>query len=166
MKRVIPIAATVCVAVSACILIAAPTKSPSTAASPPRASPFVRVDLAKAILDAKAKVVPIQDNEASINGDYIKRVELGRDTAIITYFNRTKVAFSPRYNFRVYDAYGIELGDFSDIWAFQRIQPEEVHKEDHRYFPVRMDQALRFTGVPLPADWAVPAFLVIEGDGV
>ena len=115
----------------------------------------------------------IVDGEAAVNDDHIKRVEFSRipddnkslinlTHAEITYSNKTKDEYQPSLWFRLYDAYGLEVGEFSDIWEVLTVHPGEVRSEEAIVGSVSLNQSLRYTGIILPADWATPAYLTIE----
>jgi len=46
-------------------------------------------------------VFSIEAGEVTVGGTLIKRVELGKTSAVITYFNKAKRALSPSYHFRL-----------------------------------------------------------------
>ena len=122
---------------------------------------FPKVDLPS--VARGSKVFPIEAGEVTINGTLLKRVEIGRSTAIITYFNKSSKDAQPKYRFRLIDAYGIEVATFDDQWSFQTVPSGEAKKESKSFYPVRLEQTIQFTGIKLPPDWATPAYLVIEG---
>jgi hypothetical protein len=147
-----------------CLLVAPAGKQPEATAPE---SPFKEVDITKEFRGPKLKVFRVKDGEATVNGSQIKRVEVGKEKVVITYFNKTKEPIQPDYSFRVFDAYGIQLGTFTDSWFLQSIPPGELHSEAPRYlYAGGLDETLKYSGVVLPADWDVPAYVVIEGDGL
>ena len=105
----------------------------------------------------------IQNSEVTVAGDMIKRVELGRGTAIITYFNKTDAATKPSYEFRLISAYGVEIARFEDKWWVQTIAPGDTHQENKSFYQNRVADILEFSSVILPSDWSEPAWLVIAG---
>lgn len=112
------------------------------------------------------KVFLLKDGEAQVGGRLIKRVEIGKSIAVITYFNRTKDSQKPQFRFRLIDDYGLEIADFEDKWTFTSIGEGEAHKEDKSFSVKDLDQVFQFSNVSLPSDWSSPIYLVIEGSGI
>lgn len=127
-----------------------------------QAVPLPKVDLTQA---AKGKsVYLIKDGEFAVGGDLIKRVEVGKNTAVITYFNKTTDSGKPDYRFRLFNAYGLQVADFSDSWLLDTVSAGEAHTEKKdRMGTYNLDQIVQFSGISLPADWASPVYLIIEG---
>lgn len=132
------------------------------------ASPFARAQkpqLTKVDFTQAARKIPvyrIQDGEIAVGGDVIKRVEIGKTTAVITYFNKYNHPAKPSYTFRLINAYGIEIGGFEDKWMLDKINPGEAAKEDKTFYLYPLNRILEFSGISLPDDWAVPVYLIIE----
>jgi len=101
--------------------------------------------------------------EVTVGGNLIKRIELGKSTAVITYFNKTSQTLQPKYRFRLIDAYGIEVASFDDKWILDSIAPGEAKKEDKSFFIQDLDKLLQFSTIALPADWGTPIYVIIEG---
>jgi len=119
------------------------------------------VNLAEVIRDGQ--VFTIEAGEATIGGELIKRVEIGKNSAIITYFNKTDKTLQPKYSFRVYDAYGIELCLFNDMWMLDNVKPGEARTESKEFYITDLTRMLKFSKISLPSDWASPLYLVIQG---
>ena len=132
----------------------------SAHSEPPKIQP-AKVDLITAARGSK--VFRIEAGEVTVGGNLIKRVELGKSTAIITYFNKTAKSLQPKYRFRLIDAYGIEVASFDDKWILDTIAPSEAKKEDKTFYPNSASELLQFSTIALPADWATPIYLLIEG---
>jgi hypothetical protein len=105
----------------------------------------------------------LQDGEAAVGGSLIKRVEIGKSTAVVTYLNKTASSKQPKYTFRLFNAYGMEVAEFEDKWMLQTIKTGETQKEDKDFLPVALDRVLQFSGIHLPDDWASPIYLMIGG---
>ena len=132
--------------------------------NPPQ--PMVEAKPLKVDVLAKAKAgtaFRIAGGEVTVDGTLIKRVELGRDTAVITYLNKTKEALKPNYSFRLFNAYGMQVGVFRDQWTFSTLDPGEVHKENQTFYLENFPELLRFSTIKIPDGWAEPVFLVIDG---
>ncbi len=110
-----------------------------------------------------SKIYPILNGEVVINGNLIKRLDIGKSTAGITYFNKSTFSIKPKYVFRLIDAYGIEVASFEDTWAFQSIAAGETHQENKAFTPIKLERALHYSTVAIPKDWATPVYLIIEG---
>ena len=116
-----------------------------------------KIDL---IAAAPGNVFRIEAGEAVVDGSVIKRVVLGKNTAVVTYFNRTtKSVYIPTHQFRLIDAYGFEIASFkieSSIDAGKVLAINQDLKIQN------VGKLLEFSTVALPADWEVPVYLVIE----
>ena len=108
-------------------------------------------------------VYRIQDGEVTVGGNVIKRVEIGKTTAVITYFNKTNSNQQPKFHFRLINAYGLEVAKFDDKWLLHSISAGQVQKENKDVFLHELNCILQFSGISLPADWASPVYLIIEG---
>ena len=102
----------------------------------------------------------IEDGEAKVGGDVIKRVEVGKRTAVVTYFNKTAQAVERSHRFRLIDAYGIEIASFST--GYGPLGPGEAGALSTQIEITRADELLHFSTIALPADWATPVYVVIE----
>ena len=120
-----------------------------------------KVDMVAAF--PKLQVYAIEAGESSVSGSLIKRVELGKNSAIITYFNKSKTFVKPDYHFRVINNYGMEISRFWDNWLLDSIGGGETHKEEKTFVRHAIDKIFEFTTIDLPKDWETPSYLVIEG---
>jgi len=121
-----------------------------------------KVDLLK---NAKGKkVYLISDTEIDVKGNLIKRVEIGENTAIITYLNKSQKAASPNFNFRLINAYGIEVASFTEHWLIYSIPAGDTKKENKDFYRHCVQDILELSVINLPKDWKVPIYLVIDGD--
>ena len=112
---------------------------------------------------AKGKTVfKFEENEALIAGPFLKRVSIGKDTAVVTYLNKSDSNQKPNFRFSVFNAYGMLLGTFSDIWLLDTISVGDTHTESHHFSPPKFDDTFRFSDISLPEDWAVPVYLMVE----
>ena len=110
-----------------------------------------------------SKMYPIRNDEAVINGNLIKRLDFGKSTAVIIYFNKSNVPIKPKYVFRLLNAYGLEVGSLEDTWLFQSVGAGETHPETKPFSTVKLDRILQYSAIAVPKDWATPVYLVIEG---
>ncbi len=121
----------------------------------------VKIDL---LTTAKgSKVFLIEGGEVTVGGSLIKRVEFGKTSAVITYFNKTAKALQPKYRFRLIDAYGIEVSSFDDNWSLDSVGQAQAWKENKTFYINRAKDMLQFSTITLPEDWATPIYLLIEG---
>lgn len=120
-----------------------------------------KVDLLK---NSKGKkVYLISEKEIDVKGYLVKRVEIGEKTAIITYFNKSKIPLSPNFNFRLINAYGIEVASFYEHWITS-ISAGDTKKENKDFYRNGVLRILELSEIKLPKDWEVPVYLVIDGD--
>ncbi len=106
------------------------------------------------------KVFRIEAGEATVGGDVIKRVEIGKTTAVITYFNKSAKQARVNHRFRLIDAYGIEIASFSR--GMDYLGPGETHATSLHFEIPKANELLQFSTVALPDDWATPVYLLIE----
>jgi hypothetical protein len=132
-----------------------------SARAEPAKIPPAKIDLIAAA--PGRNVFRIEAGEAAVGGSVIKRVELGKTTAVITYFNKTAQPVFPRHRFRLIDAYGIEIASFY-LRLGSEIGAGEGLAQNARFEITNAGELLEFSTVALPADWAVPVYLVIEDD--
>ena len=119
-----------------------------------------KVDLAKVVKEGN--VFPIEGGEITVGGNLLKRIEIGKSTAVITYFNKGDSLASPRYLFRIFNAYGLEISRFEDRWAFDKLKPSETKKEDKTFYISDLKRAFQYSGIVLPDDWATPVYVLVE----
>ncbi len=110
------------------------------------------------------KVIQIKEGEAAVGGTLVKRIVLGKTTATISYFNKSRSALKPNYHFRLINAYGIEVAYFDAKWAFTTIALDEASAEEKTILPRDVDKILQFTTIALPEDWVTPIYLIVEGE--
>ncbi len=106
---------------------------------------------------------PLSDPEILVNGGLIKRITVGKTSAVITYLNTNELPRKPDYTFRIFNAYGMEVGSFGDHWALATIPNGETKTETKNFRPIDLDRYLQFAKVKLPEDWRTPVYLLIEG---
>lgn len=120
-----------------------------------------KVDLVK---NSKGKkVYLISEKEIDVKGNLVKRVEIGEKTAIVTYLNKGKKSASPNFNFRLINAYGIEVASFYEHWITS-ISAGDTKKENKDCNRNSVRDILELSEIQLPKDWEVPVYLVIDGD--
>jgi|GEM_PF-2136755 len=114
---------------------------------------------------AKGKnVFKIEDGEVNVGDLFIKRVEIGKNTAIITYLNKNTTNKKPDYEFHIYNAYGIEIGRFDDKWLLDTIAPDDLRKENKSFYSASLPETLKYSDIALPADWESAIYIIIEGN--
>ncbi len=109
----------------------------------------------------------VEDGEATVNDDLIKRISVGREKVTATYRNRTDKRKMAKYTIELYNAYGLLLGegDVGHVAVFGAagsIEPGDVGTERVRveWFP--LDRLFKKSAVPLPEDWRVVKWVVIK----
>ena len=109
-------------------------------------------------------VFKIEANEINVNEDLIKRVEFGKNTAIITYFNKTGESLRPKYAFHVFNDYGFKIGSFSAKWLLDTVFAGDTEKENKSFGIYKLDEFFQYSDFKLPGDWNEPIYILIEGE--
>src|SRR5438132_975697 len=105
-----------------------------------------KIEPAKVDLIAAApghKVFRIEDGEAKVGGDVIKRVEVGKRTAVVTYFNKTAQAVERSHRFRLIGAYGIEIASL--YIQDGHLGPGEAGAREEQFGIMRVEELLQFS---------------------
>jgi hypothetical protein len=111
---------------------------------------------------------PVEDSEATVNGDLIKRFSLGEKAVTASYQNKSELKKRPRYTVELYNAYGLLLGEDTtgtSTFSFGGpgfIDPGAVGSEELRVTWYPMDRILSKSGVPLPDDWQTVKWVVLK----
>jgi hypothetical protein len=138
------------------------TLSPSAFAQDLMRLELPKVDLVKR-LDGQL-IFLIGDGEINVDGDFLRRVELGKRTAIITYANKTQVRLKPAFEFRIFNAYGCEIASFSDKWMLDTLGAGELRKENKGFSISSLDHIFEYSDFKLPDDWDEPIYILISGE--
>jgi hypothetical protein len=112
---------------------------------------------------AATKVFKLEGGEAAVKGSLVKTIEIGKDSAVVSFLNQGTAAASPDCSVRVFNAYGMQLGAFRLKWLVATLAPGAVKKEDARFLTPDLETTFRFAALKLPADWSKPAYLMIDG---
>jgi hypothetical protein len=113
---------------------------------------------------AEGKVLPIpKDGEVSVDAPLVKRLEIGKNSAVVSYLNKTSEPMKPDFSVRIFNNYGMEIAVFRQHWLLDTIAPGAVHKENAAFVIGDLAPVFAFTGIKLPADWDKPAFAIVGG---
>ena len=110
----------------------------------------------------------IEDGEATVNEELIKRISVGRDKVTASYRNKGKAAKRPRYTIRLYNQYGFLLGEdtvgnsISFFGGVGNIEPDDVATEDLTIEWLPLDRIMEKSKVRLPDDWQSVKWVVIS----
>jgi hypothetical protein len=132
-----------------------------TAVAQERMTPLVNLPVAV----GEASYV-VEDGEATVNDDLIKRIAVGREKVTATYRNRTDERRRAKYTIELYNEYGLLLGEDDAGNAIfggaGSVEPGEVGTErlNIEWFP--LDRLFKKSTVPLPEDWRVVKWVVIK----
>jgi len=108
----------------------------------------------------------VEEGEATVNDDLIKRIAVGREKVTATYRNRTDARRQAKYTIELYNEYGLLLGEGNAGKAIfggaGSIEPGDVGTErlHIEWFP--LDRMFKKSPVPLPEDWRVVKWVVIK----
>ena len=107
----------------------------------------------------------IKNGTVSVGGKVIRSVQIEDRKVTIVYFNTMGTSVQPKFEFRVLNAYGVEVTHFRDEWTISSISPREERREEPPFVSSSgINSLLEFSAIEFPADWNAPLYLVIGGD--
>jgi predicted DNA-binding antitoxin AbrB/MazE fold protein len=124
--------------------------------------------LDKLPLEAGEVVFLVQDGEANVNDELIRRIAVGSDKVTASYRNQGTEAKRPRYTIRLYNQHGLLIGEnvvgntsllFGGVGP---IKPGDVATEDMRVSWLPLDRIVRKSTIALPKDWKTVKWVVIS----
>ncbi len=125
---------------------------------------FRPVDLTARVEPLKGiSVFKITDAEVTVNGSVLKRIELGKGTAVLSYKSKLEKSASPKFEIGIYNAYGARLSSIHVNWMFSMVGAGEVKQENVTFYPNDLREVLQYSTVSLPKDWETPVFVTIKG---
>jgi hypothetical protein len=108
----------------------------------------------------------VEDGEATIDDNLIKRIAVGRERVTATYRNKTLERKRPKYTIEFYNEYGLLLGeDDIGVAVFGGpglIAPDDVGSERLFIKWLPLDRLFKKSAIPLPEDWRVVKWIVIR----
>ena len=108
----------------------------------------------------------IEDGEATINDDLIRRIAVGQERVTATYRNRTDKKKRARYTIELYNQFGLLLGDCDVGRAIfggsGYISPGDVGSERLHITWFPLDRILMKSAATLPDDWKTVKWVVIK----
>lgn len=111
-------------------------------------------------------VFQVADSEINANGSLVKRVELGKSSAVLTYANRGRVGVKPDFTIHLFNAYGMEIASITVSWLLQKVEPGEVQKEDVKFTVLDLYRMFTYSDLELPANWSQITYAVFEGNAI
>lgn len=114
-------------------------------------------------LAKEGNVYQIVDGEVDISGEFLKRIEVGKETLVCTFRNKTTGKLSPNFRFLLFNKYGMELATTTISWMFASVGPAEVRKEEATIYVSDLERVFLHANVTLPKDWREPRFVVVKG---
>lgn len=103
----------------------------------------------------------IESGEANVAGALIKRVEVTRDAAVVTYYNTYPTPKGPAYTFKIFNAYGLQIASFEDNWGFKEIAAGGLRKQEKSFTIYPLNDIFLYTSTPLSMDWDTPVYIKI-----
>ncbi|MCH5377944.1 MAG: hypothetical protein JJ992_28640 [Planctomycetes bacterium] len=108
----------------------------------------------------------VDEGEATVNDDMIRRIAIGREEVTATYRNRTSERKRAKYTIELYNKYGLLLGEDKAgdtiFGGTGSIEPGDVGTERFNVKWLPLDRLFKKSSVPLPADWRVAKWVVIK----
>ena len=108
----------------------------------------------------------VEDGEATVDDDLIKRIGVGRKKVTASYRNRTDERKRAKYTIELYNEYGLLLGEDDAGGAIfggaGSIEPGDVGTErlHIEWFP--LDRLFEKSAIQLPENWQVVKWVVIK----
>lgn len=123
-------------------------------------------------IDLKSKITKglhlIEDDETGRIDTLIKRIEFGKDRY------RNKVIFSlknvgdkrkkPRYDCKIYNNYGMKLGEVSLRWLLDMVDPGNSWSGEEYYKPPDFKEIFKHTDIVIPEDIDKPVWIEVTGN--
>jgi hypothetical protein len=108
----------------------------------------------------------VEDGEATVNDDLIRRIAVGRERVTATYRNRTDEKKRARYTIELYNEFGLLLGAGSAGKAIfggaGYIDPGDVGSERLHIQWLPLDRIFMKSTVTLPEAWKTVKWVVIK----
>ena len=119
-------------------------------------------------LDLGETAYVVEDGEATINNEMIKRIAVGQEKITAAYRNRTEETKRPLYSVELYNQYGLLLGG---VRTGQRtfggpgyIDPDDVGTERLHVQWLPLDRIFKKSDVTLPDGWKTVKWVVVKDE--
>ena len=73
-----------------------------------------------------------EDGEVQIKGDFIKRIEVGKNTIAVAFFNKTNEPIQPSVTIMVYNSYGMRIGRVNISWILDSVSPGSKYTDTEK----------------------------------
>lgn len=108
----------------------------------------------------------VEDGEATIDDDLIRRIAVGQEQVTATYRNRTDEKKRARYTIELYNEFGLLLGDYkvgnAIFGGSGYISPGDVGTERLHIRWLPLDRIFMKSAVTLPDEWKTVKWVVIK----
>ena len=108
----------------------------------------------------------VADGEANVNDELIRRFTIGRKSVTASYRNPREKATAPEYTIRLYNAYGLLLGEdtvrSSMFGSTPYVNPGDVATQDLHIKWLPLDRIFEKAKATLPTDWRTVVWVVIS----
>ena len=120
------------------------------------------VDALRTALGSGAKVVEVNGGEAVFDLPYLKRVDVAKDTALLTVRNEGKVSLAPRLELEFFNAYGMLLCEVAASLEAEPVPAGGVGAKQVGLSLPELDHIFAASVIALPSDWKLVRFVAVK----
>jgi hypothetical protein len=92
------------------------------------------------------------DPEVEIKDDYIRRITIGAEKVVITFYNSTDRAWRPMIRIMILDKYGLPTRTATEYWIVNTIGPGETKSKESVFSKNRIAHDFTFSRLRFPGD--------------
>jgi hypothetical protein len=108
----------------------------------------------------------VEDGEATVNNDMIKRIAIGQEKVTVSFRNQTDEKRRPLYTIELYNAFGLFLGsDQTGKGLFGSpgyIEPGDIGTERLHVQWLPLDRVFAKSAILLPDQWKTVKWVVVK----
>ncbi len=103
-----------------------------------------------------------EDGEANVKGEFIKRIEVGKKSITITFYNKKNIGITPRVMIECYNKYGMYIGMAKVWWIMDTIPSGEKHTEIKDLYITDFKKMFKFSKLKVLDDFNVVTYIVVD----
>ncbi len=120
------------------------------------------VDALQSALGNGVKVVEVKVGEAVFDLPYLKRIDVAKDTALLTVRNEGKVPLAPRLEIEFFNAYGMRLCEVVASFDAEPVPAGGVSAKQVGLSLPELDHIFATSVIALPSDWKLVRFIAVK----
>lgn len=101
------------------------------------------------------------NREVYINGKLIKRIEIGKNTLSVSFFNKTLGTIKPDMRIKLYNAYGMLIDIVRINWIVDTIESKATYTDNKSFNLTNYKMTYKYSNLHVNDDFNVVAFIVI-----